>query len=139
MAIGFKFKNNKYLDSTGIVHNKKVLSGLLDTIIGNRTVNQEFPTSEYVDGKQVYVKRINLGNLPAAGNRNFYAMGMAGSTIKMIRMIGCASNGDMHITIPYTYLNELIGICTWGSTLELYSQKDMSQFLGYLDLYYTKN
>ena len=48
---------------------KKVLNGLkvIDIKI---TTGQEVKTNEIIDGKRVYKKRINCGNLPNATSKN---------------------------------------------------------------------
>ena len=48
---------------------KKVLNGLKGIDI-KITTGQEVKTNEFIDGKRVYKKRINCGNLPNATSKN---------------------------------------------------------------------
>lgn len=48
---------------------KKILTKLKD-IDMRLTTGQEVKTNEFIDGKRVYKKRINCGNLPNATSKN---------------------------------------------------------------------
>lgn len=51
MAKSFKFKNNNYVDSTGIVHNKTLLSTLLDkllNVVPTKYLLAEISTNGYI-------------------------------------------------------------------------------------------
>lgn len=61
MAKSFKYNNDTYLDSTGIVHNGELLSNILNYKVDYKD-NKEIATNEYVNGKRVYAKRFtNIG------------------------------------------------------------------------------
>lgn len=110
-----------------------------DYINNEIIAGQEKPINEYVDNKQVYVYRLNLGNLPTAGNYKMYSTNLNFANLTVIRMVGAAfASPDMYITIPYCYPNELVGVCCYGNKVEIKAQDNKSAFSGYLNIYYTK-
>lgn len=127
---------NTYSNSQTDVYSCDYVNALKSSM----TTGQEIATGEYVDNKQVYVYRLNLGNLPTAGNYKIYSTNLSFGNLTVIRMIGAAfASPDMHITIPYCYPNELVGVCCYGNKVEIKAQDDKSAFSGYLNIYYTKN
>lgn len=102
------------------------------------TTGQEIATSEYIDGKQVFRKRINVGNLPNTGN--FSAEHNLGN-VRVIKYEGFAYRESTKTIIPMPYANSVYYIEMYLDATKLYidTSNDRSQFVGCVDIYYTKN
>lgn len=59
MGKRFKYKNESYLDSTGIMHDKELLSDILNTT--KIIIGEEIATNEYINGKRVYKRMYEIG------------------------------------------------------------------------------
>ena len=105
----------------------------------------EVATNEYVDGKQVYCKRIDVGYLPNSTAKTV-SLNFSCANIELIRIAGGANNkkngGNVHLPIPHTIAGELIGVALYDinntGRLEIKCQNDRSSYYGYVNLYYTK-
>lgn len=101
------------------------------------TTGEEFATNEYIDGKRVYRKRINVGNLPNASSIGI-AHGLTSFT--PIRFEGYAfreSDGAL-IHLPYSNSVYIIEMNVNATVITITTTSDRSAFTGYVDIYYIK-
>ena len=107
------------------------------------TTGTEYATNEYIDGKQVYRKRINLGALPNATTKNV-SSGLTPANITLVRMQGAAKSTDnTMLCLPFVSASSLIyGIeisLSSNGNIQIITGADRRAYSGYVDLYYTKN
>lgn len=107
------------------------------------TTGQECATNEWIDGKQVYRKRINTGGLPNATNKAIQSdLDLSMITVIKIEGIARALNNTT-IPLPFTTLtNEGCIALSIQSTgyIHIQTGSDRSNYYdSYVDLYYTKN
>ena len=111
----------------------KKIGGRTDIITG-----QECPTNEYVNGKRVYVKRIDFGTLPNTTTKSV-AHGLTNFT--PVRINGIANTWSYYINLPHVSItttgNIQIGVS--ATEIEITTGQDRSGFTGIVDIYYTKN
>ena len=123
--------------------NKKVKLEKVKEMLEQRiTTGEEYATNEYIDGKQVYRKRISCGNLLASGIKR-----VAHNTTfsEIVRVEGMCNGGGYFQPLPYVAVAGMGDVATYSvcmcvDTTQIYlvSGKDMSAFVAYVDLYYTK-
>ena len=104
------------------------------------TVGQEEPTNEFIGNKRVYVKRLDIGNLP---NATVKSVDHGLSNVKIERLEGVATNNGLQ-ALPLPFASEQdasssIRLQSWGSYVSVYTGRDRSEFTGVVDIYYTKN
>lgn len=107
----------------------------------NITTGIEFATDEWIDGKQVFRKRINCGSLPN-NTTKLVGIGIALSSITIIGLKGIANRADYNYPLPQSDpsgLNTVSLAITNPSNIEIKATSDRSTFTGYVDIYYTKN
>lgn len=105
------------------------------------TTGSETATNEYIDGKQIYVKRVNLGALPNAGSIE-YTTGL--SNVTVIRYSGVAYDSKKNAFIlPFIYSTtaECIALLYLNETgkIRVVTGTDRSVLIAYVNIYYTKN
>lgn len=104
------------------------------------TVGQEEPTSEFIGNKRVYVKRLDIGNLP---NATVKSVDHGLSNVKIERLEGVATNNGLQaLPLPFASEQDVsssIRLQSWGSYVSVYTGRDRSEFTGVVDIYYTKN
>lgn len=116
-------------------------------IVGWRTkiiTGSEVATNEYVDGKQVYVKRINCGSLPNTTTKTI-ATGLSMTSITVIKIIGtCKTSTGITFPLPFLGITDNksgdipVYIAADGNlTIKAYTNR--SEMTGYVNIYYTKN
>lgn len=134
-------------------------STVVDSLEGNSTVDapsvravnkallDKYSTEEvktnkvWIDGKPIYRKVIDIGNLPNATKKEV-AAGI--SNLKYVtRLYGVATTGAYTITIPDTYPNNALydtRLSYDNSTgkIVLFSESDRSAYSGYVIIEYTK-
>lgn len=102
---------------------------------------QEVATNEFLDGKQIYAKRINLGNLP---NNGFKNVSHNISNFNLVRFTGTAkdsASGNIY-PLPFSWAADAsydVGIIVTDNNVTIETKRDVSTFVGYCILYYTKN
>lgn len=104
------------------------------------TEGEEEPTNKFIDNKRVYVKRLDIGNLPNATTKN---VNHGLSNVKIERLEGVATNNGLQ-ALPLPFASEQgasssIRLQSWGSYVSVYTGTDRSAFTGVVDIYYTKN
>ena len=115
----------------------------------NIITGQEVETDIYVNGKKVYVKRIDCGTLPSL-NQGSYGQktidtGLDFSQIKIIWLEGIARLRTTGAGIPMNYPSpvgfaEVIGLrCVGSSNISIFVGTDRSNYDGEADIYYTKD
>lgn len=108
-----------------------------------RETGIEAKTNEFVDGKQVYVKRFQIESLPNNGSYPFDS-GLDFREINIIRLEGVARYKSTGAVIPMNFsnpiaTNEQIGLrCTQTGTITIYTGVNRSDYEGFVDMYYTK-
>ena len=124
--------------SRGIYFRTRV-SGSWLKIGGNISINTEFVTSEYLDGKQVYRKRLSIGALP---NTTTKSVKHGLTNVTFIRLQGVATN-DSGTTIPLPFASpaaeSIVSLSVNNTNININTGMDRSNYAGYVDLYYTKN
>lgn len=103
------------------------------------TVGQEEPTNEFIGNKRVYVKRLDIGNLP---NATVKSVNHGLSNVQIERLEGVATNNGLQ-ALPLPLASEQsvsssIRLQSWGSYVSVYTGTDRSEFTGVVDIYYTK-
>ncbi len=123
---------------------KKILNNLKNIADGNKIITgQEVATNEYIDGKRVYRKRINCGNLPNATNKT---VSLSLSNVNIIKIEGIAKNSsDASNNLPLPYMDPrnlqtcvMLSIIS-GYNIALVTAEDKSYYTAYVTVYYTKN
>ena len=123
---------------------KDILSNLKNIANGNKiTTGQEVATNEYIDGKRVYRKRINCGNLPNATSKT---VSLSLSNVNIIKIEGIAKNSsDASNNLPLPYMDPrnlqtcvMLSIIS-GYNIALVTAEDKSYYTAYVTVYYTKN
>lgn len=104
------------------------------------TTGTEVKTGRVIDGKEEYVKRLDIGNLPNATSKN---VNHGLSNVKIERLEGVATNNGLQ-ALPLPLASEQgvsssIRLQSWGSYVSVYTGTDRSAFTGVVDIYYTKN
>jgi hypothetical protein len=103
---------------------------------------QEFATNEFIDGKQVYRKRINIGNLPNSDTKDVET-GL--SNVNPIKIEGMAYRSADNVFFPLPYVdtfsvgnNIAMNFQASLSKIRIVTGTDRTALTGYIDLYYTK-
>lgn len=115
----------------------------------NITTGQEVATNEYVDGKRVYVKRINFGALPNTSEK-IVVTDLKVSEVELYKFdglgIGSAGNIKYIITLPDTNPSAATQATriTFDSLNNFYRIKittgvDRTNYTAKINIYYTKN
>lgn len=115
----------------------------------NIVTGQEVATNEYIDGKQIFVKRINLGTLPNATEKSI-ATDLKVSEVTLYKFEGLAtgsnSNGSYCLSLPDINPNgpEQATRVTFESSNDLWQIKirtgiDRTNYTAEINIYYTKN
>jgi len=111
----------------------------------NIETGEETPTNTYVDGKLVYVKRIDFGQLPNVGAKSV-PLGFNVNTVKIqpktsgMAYIPLTNIWFMLPHVSHTALTENVKMYFDNTTLTITTGMDRSQFTeSYVDVYYTKN
>lgn len=79
---------------------KKILNKLKDIDV-RTTTGQEVSTNEYIDGKRIYKKTIDCGNLP---NNSLKTIAINSSFTKIIKIEGIADSSEICLPLPYVNL-----------------------------------
>ncbi len=104
MAKSIKLKNNNYIDSTGVVHNRGLLSTLLGSILEditylkNRCVysTNEVAIGKWIDGKTIYRKVVSKTNNTS---RDFH-IAVPSNIDTMVNYTVMAFSNEEVMTIP---------------------------------------
>lgn len=103
------------------------------------TTGQETATNEYIDGKQVYRKRVNFGTLPNNTTKRV-AHNLTSVTFTK-HFVSCINASGYNINLPYVDINAKV--CTvstiTNTEIVIKSITDQTTYTAYVDLYYTKN
>ena len=103
----------------------------------------EYATTEHYNGKTVYTKLINFGNLPASGRAYVNALGFSANVFEIT---GVASWGDGY-EYPFPMFNESTGAFICGvfiyngstTSVGVYALQDLSGATAKFKMKYTKN
>lgn len=137
MAKSIKLKNNYYIDSTGVIHNKKTLNNYIrgNSVAGGNPIKCGYQ----VDGKDVYVKRLSVGNLPNVSSKEVDT-GVLNANMIDIKGQIIPLTGNQS---PFPYNNPNTGVYGYynGTTgkITVYTLSNRSDNTCYLDFYYTLN
>ena len=119
-----------------------VENGIADAIKEEITTGIEFATNEYIDGEQVYRKRIDTGALPNAAGKQV-SSGLTPSNINIVRIQGAAkaTNGTQ---LPLPFVSVTAENCVSVSlqstgNVQVQTGTDRTVYTqSYVDLYYLK-
>lgn len=154
MAKSIKLKNNNYIDSTGVVHNRGLLSTLLNNILEditylkNRCVysTTEVPIGKWIDGKTLY-RKVLTGT--KASSSDEISLSTPSNINTMVNVSIQAKNSSEALSIPnisisyasgntyrgYTYLSNN---ASWNKNhLYIVGVTDFTSFHAVIE--YTKN
>ena len=128
-----------YDNSTDIVSTATQLRNEMKT---NIVTGQEVATNEYVDGKQIFRKRVDVGNLPGASAKKLVSIGL--TNVNIINFSGYYFSSYEGFGIP---INHATGTNYYVQTylvlntmkIDISCGSDRSSYTGYVDIYYTKN
>lgn len=118
------------------------LTEVLEEVEQNQSIKiatgQEVATNVFANGKKVYVKRIDLGTLPNATEKSV-ATGIP-TSYYIQKFTGFATNGIQTYNLPFSYNNDVVEmvIVDSNTTLLIRANNNKSGFVGYVDIYYTK-
>ena len=132
------------IQETGTASETNVYSAVAvdNKIKTNIVTGQEVATNEYVDGKQIFVKKIDIGALPNA-TTSVIETGLSNVTVvKPVFGYAIHINGTT-INLPHLAVNNMaacVGLnYTSANKIDINTGSDRSDFTGYVEVYYTKN
>lgn len=137
----WKNGNYEYLDSTCIVHKKKSLSTILDTLLGRNKItnNTEFETGRIIDGKKEYGKRIECGVAPLDGSYLEVPHGLINVTFTDYHGICGYNKSGWCEKIDR---NSIVKMIMYGNNVRIFAESDSYHNEGYqcvVELHYIKN
>lgn len=111
----------------------------------NIITGQEIATNDYVDGKQVFVERVDLGTLPNTSRKNVN-LNLDLSKISIVKISGIAVRTSDYNNFPLPFPSNSGGyaiginprIIDGSSILAVETGIDRSNLTGSVDIYYTK-
>ncbi len=117
------------------VYSAKAIDNKLKT---NIVVGQEVATNEYEGGKQVFIKKIDIGSLPNAA-RKIVETGL--TNVKVTKLHGIARDSSIQIPLPFVYteLPSCIGVMFVNGNIYINTGSDRTGLTGEITIYYTKN
>ena len=128
-----KLKNDYYLDSTSVSHNRKKLSEQIH--YHNVTTGQITESGRVIDNKKEYMIRMNLGKLPNTTSKTV-TLPISIKNVLVTRPIriwglneGTSETEYMTETNNPTYFIN-------NNIMNLSSTNDRSRFTGYLEIYF---
>lgn len=104
----------------------------------NIAIGQEVATNEYEGGKQVFIKKIDIGSLPNAA-RKIVETGL--TNVKVTKLHGIARDSSIQIPLPFVYteLPSCIGVMFVNGSLYINTGSDRTGLTGEITIHYTKN
>jgi len=131
LSKSIKPKNDTYIDSSGIVHNKKILKEILN--YGVIEYGEPVKTGKIINGKEEWLIKLNLGVMPNTGTKDItIPIDLRQKLITREFHIWLLSDHE-YGTEPNNGINYFI---TTGKNLHITTTNDKSRFTGYADLYY---
>lgn len=117
------------------VYSAKAIDNKLKT---NIVTGQEVATNEYEGGKQVFIKKIDIGSLPNAA-RKIVETGL--TNVKVTKLHGIARDSSIQIPLPFVYteLPSCIGVMFVNGNIYINTGSDRTGLTGEITIYYTKN
>ena len=117
------------------VYSAKAIDNKLKT---NIVIGKEIATNEYEDGKQVFIKKIDISSLPNA-TRKIVETGL--TNVKVTKIHGIARDSSLQIPLPFVYpeLPSCIGIMFVNGSLYINTGSDRTGLTGEITIHYTKN
>lgn len=129
MAKSIQLKNDTYLDSTSIIHNREKLSVILNNVLGkNIPLNTIVETGRYFDNKKEYLKVVTIPLKDNASSTK--AMGL--NNPKIHKVIATATNGTITIGTGFNdewYINR--DNIIWNT------KTNRSNYTAYMFVYFT--
>ncbi len=99
------------------------------------TTGQETATNTYIDGKMIYLKRINIGNLPNAGVRKTVPHGLDIDNIEVVEIKGITKRITSEITFWPIPINTM-EVWITGGDVYVACENDRRAFTAFVDIYY---
>lgn len=127
-----KLKNDYYLDSTSVSHNRKKLSEQIH--YHNVTTGQITESGRIVDNKKEYVLKINCGNMPNNTSKNVnLPISLANITItRKVELFGQSSQNEF----PIMQTGITWYISGGGNVLVITTTSDRSRFTCHAEIYF---
>ena len=91
-----------------------------------------------IDGKDVYVKRINLGTFPSSGDKDV-SLGVTVNRVIAIEGSAYRSTDGTFFPLPFISTNPSLNIAVWvqgGTLIRISVGTDRSALVGWVDVYY---
>lgn len=128
--------------TNGNLQYRKMVNGTWRDFISTETnivTGQECPTNEYDEGKRVYVKRIDCGNLPNTSTKTI-AHGLSNVKIEHFEGI-MRANAMQTYSLPHvdTIATNSVRVQVNSSVISIATARDWSNMTATIDIYYTKN
>lgn len=130
-------------DVLQINQNKNDITGLTSKTnnLSNYSSNEINTGATWIDGKPIYRKVVNTGQMPSNTNSKFVATGISG-TVNVIKLYGMAKTSDnFAITLPEASNGYIIRLSFRGSdnNIQIQAQTDRSAYrTSYVVVEYTK-
>lgn len=142
-----KIGGGKIIQETGTASTDNVYSAVAvdNKLKTNIVTGEEAATNEYIDGKQVFVKRIDFGILPDTAEKKV-ELGLNLNVINITKIDGVAKKSGTIFTIPFTSCVEtkyniqlIIRVDDEIPYVVIQTNTNRSELNGYINIYYTKN
>ncbi len=128
-------KNNIILKSENIEYNNDTLKNYLDKEINIITDGEPVKAGYKVDGKDVYIKRVNLGTLPTAGSGKTIEDGLTHTAIKCLDIRGFATDGDGNYQNTLNGYDTRLTLNPNGLSISI-KNENYTAFTGVADIYF---
>lgn len=104
----------------------------------NIVTGQEVATNEYINGKQIFIKELETGNL---GNANYTYIQTGLTNVNYIKCEGRVYNGSITFMLPHIGSSEQENIALFinGNIVNIKTETNRTTFSGKVRVYYTKN
>ncbi len=107
------------------------------------TTGVEYGTDEWIDGKQVFRKRVNCGTLPATATNQVYDLGVS-IAYTTLRMYAIAKGPSNSLAVPNCFPDStgtynIYLLIKSDNKIEIHVGRDRSTYTLFVDTYYTKN
>ena len=166
MSKAFKFADNNYLDSTGVVHERTPLNEILNNMGDSVPINSifeydgntvpsgyeevsdpnDYSTTEkkigkWINGKPLYRKVMEFGNLP--NNTSLYKNHEISNIDKIIGIKAIGTDGTQFYPIPfvptaYMYSNTVVALRANKTQVGVFASTDFTSHTATIILEYTK-
>lgn len=129
-----------YVDTANIV-DEAVTADKIDftTLGGNYSTSEADTGFTWIDGKIIYKKTVDIGNLPNNTSKSVAHNISNLSTLVKIEGAAKSSTGFLPLPTVLTVAANQVGVTVDSTNVNIYTGLDRSSYSGYVTLYYTKS